>query len=103
METVKLSVVMASNFSSEVQQLRIDNETLKTQLRDLQEVPSHVSPTRREVASIAVTTKATAVSCRDVVCAVDGNLMPPRLQLRLGYHYLSSPLCRATNLLMVIL
>jgi hypothetical protein len=41
MELVQSLVVMVSKLSSEVQQLRIDNETLKTQLRDLQRVPSH--------------------------------------------------------------
>jgi hypothetical protein len=45
MELVQSLVVMVSKLSSEVQQLRIDNETLKTQLRDLQQVPSHVSST----------------------------------------------------------
>jgi hypothetical protein len=41
MEIVKSSVVMVSKLSNEEQQLRIDNEILKTQLRDLQESPPH--------------------------------------------------------------
>jgi hypothetical protein len=40
MDLVQFLVVMVSKLSSEVKQLRIDNETLKTQLRDLQQVPS---------------------------------------------------------------
>jgi hypothetical protein len=58
---------MVSKLSSEVQQLRIDNETLKTQLRDLQQVPSHVPSARRDAASCAI------ASYRDVVCSVSGN------------------------------
>lgn len=41
MEIVKSSVITVSKLSNEEQQLRIDNEILKTQLRDLQEAPSH--------------------------------------------------------------
>jgi hypothetical protein len=61
---------MVTKFSSEVHLLRIDNDTLKKQLYDLQQPhPSpHVPPTRREAASSAV-----AKSYRDVLCAVDGN------------------------------
>jgi hypothetical protein len=44
MELVQSLVVMVSKLSCEVQQLRID-ETLKTQLRDLWQVPSHVPST----------------------------------------------------------
>jgi hypothetical protein len=44
MELVQSLVVMVSKLSSEVQQLRID-KTLKTQLCDLQQVPSHVPST----------------------------------------------------------
>jgi predicted nucleic acid-binding Zn-ribbon protein len=47
---------MVSNLSSEEQQLRIDNESLKTQLRDLHQVPYHVPSTRREAASCAIYT-----------------------------------------------
>jgi hypothetical protein len=42
-EMVQPLVVMVSKLRSEVQQLTIDNNTLKTQLRDLQQAPSHVS------------------------------------------------------------
>jgi hypothetical protein len=48
------------NLTSEMQQLRINNETLKTQLRDLQEVHSDVTLIRREVASSAAAINATA-------------------------------------------
>jgi hypothetical protein len=72
MELVQSLVVIVSKLSSEVQQLRIDNETLKTQLCDLQQVPSHVPSTQREAASCAIVTNTTAKSYRDVVCAVGG-------------------------------
>jgi hypothetical protein len=68
MQTVKSLVTIVPKLSSEVQQLRIDNETWKTQLRDLQQASSHVPSIRREVASSAATK-----SCRDVACAVGGN------------------------------
>jgi hypothetical protein len=71
-----LSMEMVSKLSSEVQQLRINNETLKTQLCDLQQVPSHVPSTRstqREAASWTIATNSMAKSYRDVVCAVGGN------------------------------
>jgi hypothetical protein len=42
MEMVWSLHVMASKLSREVQQLRMDNNALKTQLRDLQQAPSHV-------------------------------------------------------------
>jgi hypothetical protein len=67
MEMIQSLVVVVIKFSSEVQQLRIDNETLKMQLRDLQQVPSHVPYTRLEAAN------NTAKSYRDVVCTVGGN------------------------------
>jgi hypothetical protein len=72
MEMVQSLVVMVSKLSSEVQQLRID-ETLKTQLRDLRQVPSHVPSTQGEAASCAIATNSTAKSYRDAVCAVGGN------------------------------
>jgi hypothetical protein len=58
---------MVSKLSSEVQQLRIGSEFLKTQLRDLQEAPSHVPSIRHEVAS-----SVTAKSYRDFVRTVGG-------------------------------
>ncbi|PNF33451.1 hypothetical protein B7P43_G03353 [Cryptotermes secundus] len=70
MEMVQSIVVMLSNLSSEVQQLRIDNEAMKMQVRELQQAPSHVRSTRREAATSAITT---AKSYRDVVCAANGN------------------------------
>ncbi|XP_023703785.1 uncharacterized protein LOC111862535 [Cryptotermes secundus] len=70
MEMVQSIIVMLSNLSSEVQQLRIDNEAMMMQLRELQQVPSHVQPTRREAGT---STSITAKSYRAVVCAVNGN------------------------------
>jgi hypothetical protein len=64
-------VVMVSKLSSEVTQLRF-NETLKTQLCDLQQVPSHVPSTQQDAASCAIATNSTAKSYRDVVCALSG-------------------------------
>jgi hypothetical protein len=58
--------VTLSNLSSEVQQLRIDNEAM----RELQQAPSHVQSTRPEAATFAITT---AKSYRNVVCAANGN------------------------------
>jgi hypothetical protein len=72
MEMVQSLVVMVSKLSSEVQQLRT-NETLKTPLCDLQQVPSHVPSTRRDTASWTIATNSMAKSYRDVVCAVGGN------------------------------
>ncbi|PNF33519.1 hypothetical protein B7P43_G17640, partial [Cryptotermes secundus] len=69
-EMVQSIVVMLSNLSSEVQQLRIDNEAMKMQLRELQRTPSHVQLTRREAGT---STLITAKSYRDVVCVVNGN------------------------------
>jgi hypothetical protein len=86
MEMVQSLVVMVSKLSSEVQQLRID-KTLKTQLRDLQQVPSHVTSTC-EAASCAIATNSAAKSYRDVVCPVSGKAeaatvtVPPRNSLR---------------------
>jgi hypothetical protein len=73
MEMVQSLVVMVSKLSSEVQQLRIDDDILKTQLRDLQQAPSHVPSTQCEAASSAIANNATAKSYRDVACAVGGN------------------------------
>jgi hypothetical protein len=73
MEFVQSLVVMLSKFSSDMQQLEINNETLKTQLRDLQQVPSHVPSTQREAASCAIATNSTTKLYRGVVCAVGGN------------------------------
>jgi hypothetical protein len=73
MEMVKALVVMVSKLSSEVQQLRTDKGTLKTQLRDLQQAPSYVPSMRREVVSSAAANNATAKSYGDFVCTVDGN------------------------------
>jgi hypothetical protein len=73
MDIVKSSVVMVSKLSSEMQQLRIDNETLKTQLRHLQQASSHVPSIRREVASSVAANNTTVKSYRDVVCTMGGN------------------------------
>jgi hypothetical protein len=73
METVRSLVVMVSKLSSDVQRLRTENKTLKTQLRRLQQEPSHVPSIRREAASSAVANKATAKSYRNVVRIVGGN------------------------------
>jgi hypothetical protein len=87
MEMVQSLVVMMSKLNSEVHQIRVDNDTLKTQLRELQKAPSHVPSTRRDAASSAIANNATAKSYRDVVCAVGGNhsvtvvTAPPRNSL----------------------
>jgi hypothetical protein len=73
MNMVKSLVAMVSKLSSEVQQLRNDNETLKIQLRDLHQAPSHMPLIRREVASSAAGNSATAKSYRDVVASMGGN------------------------------
>lgn len=73
MQMVKSLVRMVSKLASEVQQLIIDNETLKTQLCDLQQVSSHVPSTPREVASSAVEKNAATKSCTVVACAVGDN------------------------------
>jgi hypothetical protein len=75
MEMVQSLVVMVSKLNSEVQQPRIDNETMKT-LRNLQQAPSHVPSTRHEVASSAIANKVTAKSYRDCVCTVGDNEGP---------------------------
>jgi hypothetical protein len=69
MEMVQTLVEMLSNLTSEVKQLRIDNEAMKVQLRELQQAPSHVQSTQREAATSAITT---AKSYRDV-CAESGS------------------------------
>jgi hypothetical protein len=61
-EIVKPSVVIVSKLSSEVQQLGIGNETLTTQLRDLQLASSHVPSVRREVVSSVAANNATVKS-----------------------------------------
>jgi hypothetical protein len=66
MEMVQSLVVMVTKLSSEVQQLRIDNEAMKTQLRELQQAPSRVQSTWHEADTSAITT---AKSNRDVVCS----------------------------------
>ncbi|PNF19828.1 hypothetical protein B7P43_G12505 [Cryptotermes secundus] len=76
MEMVHSIVVMLSNLSSEVKQLRIDNEAMKMQLREFQQAPSHVQPTRREAGT---STSLAAKSYRDVVCAVNGNPSVPKV------------------------
>ena len=76
MEMVQSIVVMLSNLSSEVKQLRIDNEAMKMQLREFQQAPSHVQPTRREAGT---STSLAAKSYRDVVCAVNGNPSVPKV------------------------
>jgi hypothetical protein len=73
MEMVKSLVAMVTTLSDEVQLLRIDNETLKTQLRDLQRVPTHVPPVRSEAVTCSVGASVISKSYRDVVCAAGGN------------------------------
>jgi hypothetical protein len=97
MEMVDSLVVMVSKLSSEVQQLRID-DTLKTQLRDLQQAPTHVPSTRAEAALSAIANNHIGMLCVQWVVT----LMPPWLQLRLGIC-LSRPFCRAKIFLMAIL
>jgi hypothetical protein len=67
MEMVRSLVDIVSTFSSEVHQLRVDNETLRTQLRELQQVPSHVPSTPREAAPCAGATNAITKSYRDAL------------------------------------
>ena len=74
MEMVQSMVVMLSNLSSEVRQLRIDNESMKMQLRELQQAPSHVQTTRREAAT-STTTTCTAKSYRDVCAGMETLVM----------------------------
>jgi hypothetical protein len=69
MEMVRSLVDIVSTLSSEVHQLRVDNETLKTQLRDLQQAPS----THRELAPCAGATNAKIKSCRVFLCPAGGN------------------------------
>ena len=69
MEIVQPLVVMVSKLSSEVQQVRIDNKTMKVQLRELQQAHTHVQSTRHEAATTPI---PSARSYRDVVCVVDG-------------------------------
>jgi hypothetical protein len=92
MKMVQSLVMMVSTLSSEVQQLRIDSDTLKTQLRDLQQAPSHVPSIQREAVSSAIANTATAKSYRDVVCAVRGNPGVTAIKLRLEIFYLCRPL-----------
>jgi hypothetical protein len=54
-----------------VQQLRMDNDALKMQLRDIHQAPSHV-PIIREAVSSAIANNVAAKSYRDVVCAAVG-------------------------------
>jgi hypothetical protein len=68
MEMVQSLIVMVTKLSSKVHLLRIDNDTLKKQLHDLQQAPPQVPPTRGDAAL-----SAAAKSYRDVLCAVDGN------------------------------
>jgi hypothetical protein len=70
MEMVRSVLVKVSKLSSEVQQLRMDNDALKRPLRDIQQAPSHVLSVQREAVSSAIANNATAKSYRNVVCAV---------------------------------
>jgi hypothetical protein len=92
MEMVQSLVVMVSKLSSEVHQLKINNKTMKTQLCELQQAPSHVPSTQREADSSTIAINATAKSYKDVVCTADGTLVSPWLQHRLGICYLRRPL-----------
>jgi hypothetical protein len=63
---------VVSKLNSETQQLRIGNKTMKMQLRELQQAPSHVALTRSEATTSPIATNAMTKSYRDVVCAVGG-------------------------------
>jgi hypothetical protein len=73
MEMVRSQLVTVSKLSSEVQQLRMDNDALKMQLRNIQQAPSHVPIIQREAVSSAMANNVAAKSYRDVVCAAVGN------------------------------
>jgi hypothetical protein len=51
-----------------VHQLRVDSETLRTQLHDLQQVPSRVPCAHRKAAPCAEATNAITKSYRDALC-----------------------------------
>jgi hypothetical protein len=74
MEMVKSLVDMVSTLVSEVQPLKTDNHALKTQLRDLQQVPSMRCEATSSVRSPTSASASTAMkkSYRNIVCAVDG-------------------------------
>jgi hypothetical protein len=98
MEMVISLVVMVSKLSSEVQQLRIDSETLKTQLRD--ETSRSLLCHQYDVLHLSqeITLRQNHIGMLCVQWVV--TLVP---QLRLGMFYQSRPSRQARTLLMAIL
>jgi hypothetical protein len=75
MQMVKSLVELVTVLSSEVQQLRIDNDTLKLQIRDLKQVPSTQSP----MPSMAT---GAPVSYRDVLASANGHPVTTKLNVQ---------------------
>jgi hypothetical protein len=100
MEMIRSLLVMVFKLRSEVQQLRIDNDALKTQLRelqqaqlrDLQQAPCHVPSLQREAVSSAIVKKLRQNHIGMLCVQWVVTLVPPRSRLQLEIFYLRRPL-----------
>jgi regulator of replication initiation timing len=102
MEMVQSLIKMVSKLCDEVQQLRIDNADMKTQLRELQQLPSHAPSTRSGAPTPAIATNATAKSYRDVVCAEGGNPSVDKVAATVGIPLPEAPIVTGDDFVTVV-
>jgi hypothetical protein len=95
MEMVQSLIKMVSKLCDEVQQLRIGNADMKTQLREVQQLPSH-APTP------AIATNAIAKTYRDVVCAEGGNPSVDKVAATVGIPLPAAPIVTGDDFVTVV-